>query len=642
MQISFHHTNPAAGHESTLLKIHPYDSDPYWYLIDAGESVTPAAFMGAEETLDGVFLTHAHSDHYESLGSVLSAATDTPLFTSPGTAAIIEQVYAEADTHRDLGNAEEITTSLTPVDSWTSLTDEVDILPIPAGHTPGAAAFLFRIDDLSRNNETITLLATGDFTTQSVAGYPGISVPADVQIDIMIANAPTSDDFNTNLETAISTIFERSLAGSTTLVAGSALTGIHIAYLLNQVLANADRELPINLVGHGAKLYEALGYDLPFVTTHEQFDHTDDVLTPGGITIAGPETPDSGSTQRLFGVIKNDPDAVFAQLSTAGLDGISSISCTTHQFKLANHPTETQFINWVEQYLPRHLILKHVPPTATKTITASFDSLLHWENDDTNEHRLYDDGDFLGPAWMSEASVQRIQKRNFMQSGNRMLLDGPIEELPTAPLGRDSDTAVESFEINPILNQASSEDHPNPPSQHSGLSAASEIQADESPDSSDKQATGNKADESTTGSQVDSGFKKSVTERLTSIESSLDNLSDSVSETGVIQSEVNGLKSKLDDVATDIDDVTAGIDNLQENAISSEIEEVKQSVTAVESEVSDLSEEIRADTHSLTAQVVRQDELVLLRVDPAQLADAGTIPDHGEELEIAIRQSEWE
>lgn len=640
MQISFHHTNPAAGHESTLLKIHPHDSDPYWYLIDAGKSVTPAAFMDSEETLDGVFLTHAHSDHYESLGSVLSATADTPLFTSPGTAAIIEQVYAEADTHRNLGNAEKITTSLTPVDSWTSLTDEVDILPIPAGHTPGAAAFLFRIDDLSRNNETVTLLATGDFTTQSVAGYPGISIPAGVQIDIMIANATTNDNFNTNLETAISTIVERSLAGSTTLVAGSALTGIHIAYLLNQVLANADRKLPVNLVGHGAKLYEALGYDLPFVTTHKQFDHTDDVLTPGGITIAGPETPDSGSTQRLFGVIKNDPDAVFVQLSTAGLDGISSIGCTTHQFKLANHPTETQFIEWIGQYLPRHLILKHVPPTATKTITASFDSLLHWENDDTNEHRLYDDGDFLGPAWMSEASVQRIQKRNFMESETRMLLDGPIEELPTAPLGRDSNTAVESFDVNSILEQTSSDDHPDPPSQHSAAAAANERQADEGSDNSDKQATADKADGSTSEPHVDTAFKESVTERLTSIESSLAKLSDSVSETGVIQSEVNGLKSKLDDVATDVDDVATEIEDLQD--VPSGIGELKQSVTTVEADVSDLSEEIRADTHSLTAQVVRQDELVLLRVDPAQLADAGTIPDHGEEVEIAIPQSEWE
>jgi hypothetical protein len=39
MQISFHHTNPAASHDSTLLKITPGNKDPYWYLIDAGESV---------------------------------------------------------------------------------------------------------------------------------------------------------------------------------------------------------------------------------------------------------------------------------------------------------------------------------------------------------------------------------------------------------------------------------------------------------------------------------------------------------------------------------------------------------------------------------------------------------------------------
>jgi len=54
MQVSFNHANPAASHDSTLLQISPRDEDPYWYLIDAGESVSPAAFTGPDSSLDRV------------------------------------------------------------------------------------------------------------------------------------------------------------------------------------------------------------------------------------------------------------------------------------------------------------------------------------------------------------------------------------------------------------------------------------------------------------------------------------------------------------------------------------------------------------------------------------------------------------
>jgi hypothetical protein len=58
--------------------------------------------------------------------------------------------------------------------------------------------------------------------------------------------------------------------------------------------------------------------------------------------------------------------------------------------------------------------------------------------------------------------------------------------------------------------------------------------------------------------------------------------------------------------------------------------------------MSELSEELHTDTHSLTAQVVRQGELVLLRIDAAQLPEDEGLLDHGQDIEIAIQQSEWD
>jgi len=257
MEISFQHTNPLAGHESTLLHVSTRDDHTYRYLIDAGESVSPAAFLDTDDELDGVFLTHAHTDHYVSLSQILSTASDTQLYTSPGTATILEDVYSEADRYQDLGDITHITEALTPINTWTSLNDGVFVLPVPAGHTVGAAGFLFRIDD-PQNNETVTVLTTGDFTTRPVGGYPNLTIPESIDIDIIIANAATSLQFEDELNDALEVLLERGLSGATTLVAASALTGIHIAYLLGHVLDKIDRQLPIILAGQAAKLYSAL------------------------------------------------------------------------------------------------------------------------------------------------------------------------------------------------------------------------------------------------------------------------------------------------------------------------------------------------------------------------------------------------
>ena len=104
MEISSQHTNPLVSKESTLLHVSTREDHTYSYLVDAGESVSPAAFLDKDDELDGVFLTHTHTDHYKSLEQILTTASDTQLYTSPGTAAMLEDVYTEADRYQDLGD----------------------------------------------------------------------------------------------------------------------------------------------------------------------------------------------------------------------------------------------------------------------------------------------------------------------------------------------------------------------------------------------------------------------------------------------------------------------------------------------------------------------------------------------------------
>jgi putative mRNA 3-end processing factor len=595
MEISFQHTNPLAGHESTLLHVSTRDDDTYSYLIDAGESVSPAAFLDTDAELDGVFLTHAHTDHYASLSQILSTASDTQLYTSPGTATMFEDVYTEADRYQDLGDVTHITEALTPIDTWTPLNDGVFVLPVPAGHTLGAAGFLFRIDDL-RNNETVTVLTTGDFTTRPVGGYPSLTIPESIDIDIMIANAATSPHFEDDLNDALEVLLERGLSGATTLVAASALTSVHIAYLLGHVLDELDRQLPIHLAGQAAKLYTTLDYDVPFVSAHPQFEHTDEVLASGAITIAGPEAPTQGSIARLYGVIKDDPDAVFVQLTTSGVEAVDDGECTTHYAELANHPTKQQFINTVEENLPRHLILKHVRPEHGKEIGANFDNLFHWSNDDTQAHVLYDDGDWPAPHWVDDGTASRIRRRNYQQSGSRLLIDRPIDELPTASMTRQSpELSAEGVEITPFKDRYESiQSIQQPPSDES----ASGEEEQESP------GVHSDAEDSNQPPSIDTELLTDITERLDALEATLDDIRDTIPTEETVTSGIDTLEDRIDDIEADISSLPDQIDSDDGNTISS--------------------------------TVLRQEDLVLFRVKSDVLADQDLSLSHQQDVKLKI------
>jgi putative mRNA 3-end processing factor len=599
MQISFHHTNPAASHDSTLLKIAPRNEDPYWYLIDAGESVSPAAFIGPDESLDGVFLTHAHSDHYASLGSVVSP--DVPVYVSPPTGEILQQAYGEAARHRDLGNADEISASLTPIEAWTELTEDIDVLPIPAGHTPGAAAFLFRIDDLKDNTETVTILATGDFTLHPAAGNPGLTIPGAIDIDILIANASTTPDFPEELSRAVETILERALSGATTLAATGALTGVHLAYVLGHLTEELDRPLPIHLVGQAAKLYAALEYDVPGVTLHPEFEHTDEVLDPGTVTISGPEAPTDGSTKRLFGVINADPDAAFVQLLTSGSDRVDRGACATHHVELSNHPSEQQFHKFVRDTLPRHLILKHVGTEQARAIGSDFENLFHWENDDMDAHTLYEDGQWIAPQWLDENTAMRIQQRNYQESDVRMPIDQPITELPTISWDRGS-----------------------PALEAEGL-AVTDLQDAFESTVPQRPAYQDESEESKGHSVEESGSEKATSSDSASA-------ADSTGASAVPQAE---LLDRLDAIESTIEDLQAR--STVEETVETGVESIETRLDTLEAAIEALPEELADDEPpTVTATVLRQDDLVLFRVDADEIADLEAEVPHESDIELAV------
>lgn len=531
------------------------------------------------------------------------------LYTSPSTATILGQVYGEADQYQDLGNLEAITSALTGIETWTSVADGIDVLPVPAGHTPGAAAFLFRIDDLEQNEETITVLATGDFTVRPVAGYPGLSIPDPIDIDILIANVSTAESFQPTLSEALETILERALSGATTVVAASALTGVHVAYLLGHMSERLDRPHPIHLAGQAAKHYTALGYDVPSVTAHSHFDHTDEVLASGAITIAGPEAPSQGSIRRLFGVIEDDPGAVFIQLATSSPDIIERGACATHYFEVPNHPTKEEFLAFIDEHLPRHLVFKHIQTGQAKSLASSLENLFHWENDDMNTHCLYDDGSWAAPRWLSDSAANRIRQRNYRESGMRIPLDQPIEKLPAVSWERGTvELVAEGLTVDHFLDKFESSEPQHSPQQDVATSDGREASTVEAtPDQSDQQAAaGQNGTKENVAPQIDREFQSTVNNHLKTLESSV---SDIVAESAT-----------ADTVETRFDAIEARLD-------------------AIETTVDPLYEQLARDEPSTVAgTVVRQNDLVLLRVDSATLEDLDHSLEHGEQVELSIRE----
>ncbi len=60
---------------------------------------------------------------------------------------------------------------------------------------------------------------------------------------------------------------------------------------------------------------------------------------PGTITITGPDRPTERSSGRLFGVLREDPNACVVQLIGSGKDPLTTGRCTIHECELTTHPT---------------------------------------------------------------------------------------------------------------------------------------------------------------------------------------------------------------------------------------------------------------------------------------------------------------
>ncbi len=409
--VQYQELNPTEGGGTYLLRFKGLADPTPCLLIDSGAGVDVDAALNNDEYLAGVLLTHAHIDHYASLSE--SLRDGAPIYTSPATAKILREVLPESAKNGEISSPDDALDALTPVEGWTTVISEVEIAPVPAGHTPGATGFIVKFTDGVERN----LLFTGDFTTRPVAGYPGFPTELPVDIDVVFATVSTASSYETELNDSIETILKRAMQGSSVLVTARSLTAVHYAYLLGHLINRLNISLPVRLAGLPAKLYENLGYEVPNIDTVPVFDSTDRFLNRETVTIAGPEVPHEGSSGRLFEEVRDDPEATVVQLLGGLLSPIQDAGCTIHSFEVINHPSSLSEIDeLVTSFNPKFVVAGHGPSSSIHEFRGRYsERFVYAETGSNSGNTLYEDGSWNSPDWLPDHAVRSI-KSNWQET----------------------------------------------------------------------------------------------------------------------------------------------------------------------------------------------------------------------------------
>ena len=450
MNVSYQNANYNSGNQSTLFSFE-FDQEGHRYgiLIDSGPGLDLDQVLEDNEYLSATLLTHAHQDHIASLDECLRDGAT--IYASQQTVTILEQMLAVDAEHLGISNADAVKENLEPLESgWTQITGDIEVHPVPVGHAPGAIGFLIRFADEQH------MFVTGDFTLQDVAGNPGFDptfggtlhpntkgMMADAElgetveglnIDALHLNGSTRENATQEIQKAVGTIYDRVTSGSATVVTTSSLGGIHIAGLLDALQQAQDDQFKIVLTGKIATVYDALSYEFDHVSTVPTFEDGSTLLTPGQVTIAGPEDASAGSAKRLLEAAnRKEGNTTVVQLRSAGTAAIKKPWITTYDFTYSLHPSKSEIDEVVETIDPVELLISHTTNEDVfdrwKDRGPELETFV-WASYGQHRYDLFNNGGWLPPRWLDESFANRVLTHAEYQSRNSVT----AEELPQVEL----------------------------------------------------------------------------------------------------------------------------------------------------------------------------------------------------------------
>jgi putative mRNA 3-end processing factor len=451
MRLHYQRANPDVGGESMLLRFEGLLPDrTVCVLVNSGRGVHVDELMDESrgEYLGGIIVTNAHPEYYSTLGE--NVREETPIYAAPDTAAILTESLT-GPYARNVERREAILEQLTATDDWSQLVHDLRIHPVPSGHAPGTAGFLFEITD---NEDIHTVCLADEFTVRRAASYPGIEIDS-VEVDSLLLSGATdeSERFRDTLTETLSTICERVRGNSTVLVTADEPTGIHAAYLLGHLGKRLGSPFPITATGRTATLCEQLGFSIPNVATLPAYDAPADVLAPGTVTIADPNAPVQGISGQLFEALSDDPDAAVIRLTTNVATPTSATRCTVQSFPWNNHPSRETLDTVVDSIAPVQVVIGNRYRTETQeNYHEAYDSFV-WTVDDDLVYTLYDGQGWVAPAEVDPDSEQRIRQR----ATDREVVSLGEYELPSFARRDDVDLAAEGLDIDAVRDQLESQ-----------------------------------------------------------------------------------------------------------------------------------------------------------------------------------------
>lgn len=455
MRLHYQRANPDVGGESVLLRFEELLSDrTMCVLVNSGRGVHVDELMDESrgEYLGGIIVTNAHPEYYSTLGE--NVREETPIYAAPDTATILAASLTGSHP-RNIEQREAILEQLVSVNDWSQIVHDLRIHPIPTGHAPGAAGFLFEITE---GEDVHTVCLADEFTTRRTAGYPGIDLDLSREVDSLLTsgsrgrNENGKGDFRRTLTETFSTICERVRGNATVLVTADEPTGIHAAYLLGHLGTQLGSPFPITATGRTATLCEQLGFAIPNVATLPEYGAPEDVLAPGTVTIAGPNAPVQGISGQLFEAISDDPDAAVIRLTTSVATPTSAARCTVQSFPWHNYPDREALDRVVDSFEPVQLVIgdRYGVREGEEDPEYAYDSFVWTVNDDL-VYTLYDGQGWVAPAEIDPDEEQRIRQRATDHDER-----GDVDEYEGSPARSqrdDADLAAEGLAVDAVRDR---------------------------------------------------------------------------------------------------------------------------------------------------------------------------------------------
>jgi putative mRNA 3-end processing factor len=454
MRLHYQRANPDVGGESVLLRFEGLLPDrTVCVLVNSGRGVHVDELMDESrgEYLGGIIVTNAHPEYYSTLGE--NAREETPIYAAPDTATILAASLT-GPYPRNIEQREAVLEQLVSANDWSQLVHDLRIRPVPSGHAPGTAGFLFEITE---GEDIHTVCLADEFTVRRTAGYPGIDLDFPSDIDsLLISGARGADEdeegsFTRTLTEAFSTICERVRDNATVLVTADEPTGMHAAYLLGHLGKQLGSPFPVTVTGRTATLCEQLGFTIPNVATLPEYDAPEDVLAPGTVTIADPNAPVQGISGQLFEAIADDPDAAVIRLTTSVATPTSAARCTVQSFPWHNYPDRETLDRVVDSFAPVQLVIGN-RYGGREDPDYAYDSFVWTVNDDL-VYTLYDGQGWVAPAEIDPDEEQRIRQPT-TDDDERIALE-EYESSPQ-PTRDDIDLAAEGLSIDAVRDRLES------------------------------------------------------------------------------------------------------------------------------------------------------------------------------------------